>query len=165
MYIERWVIDLFVTSMELLWYVWHWLLTDHVANMNNKDIGHQLHNTCIRKDKDVPYDYPITSKIMVEHVWDAFTLLALLEDCEHQATLLIVPHLGNQSVHFRAAIQARNHQVQANGCCMMTFSTTNARSVHAFTMMRMVPMGFLVSCSRINVDVVISDITNICCCH
>ena len=52
---------------------------------------------------------------MVEHVWDAFTLLALLEDCERQATLLIVPHSGNQSVRFHAAMQARNCRVQANG--------------------------------------------------
>ena len=41
-YVERQVIDLFVTSMELSWYVWHWLLTDRVTNMDNKDIGHQL---------------------------------------------------------------------------------------------------------------------------
>lgn len=75
----------------------------------------RLYNTCIRKDKDVPYDYPIASKMTVEHVWDAFVLLALLEDCERQGTLLIVPHSGNQNVRFRTAMQARNRRIQASG--------------------------------------------------
>ena len=83
----------------------------------------RLYNTCIRKDKDVPYDYPIASKMTVKHMWDAFTLLAILKDCEHQATLLIVPHSGNQSVCFRAAMQARNRRVQANGYCQDRFNS------------------------------------------
>src|SRR6266576_512309 len=45
-------------------------------------------------------DWPFSFMVSDEHVWDAFVILALLEDCKRHSTLLTVPHTGLQKDWF-----------------------------------------------------------------
>lgn len=50
------------------------------------------------------------ASLSTEHVWDAFTILALLDDSRRTGNLLEVPHTGDQSQQFIKAMEARNTQ-------------------------------------------------------
>jgi hypothetical protein len=50
------------------------------------------------------FSFTITS----DHVWDAFLVLAMLEECGYRQETLIVPHTGLQKNRFKDAIRARN---------------------------------------------------------
>ncbi|EKM50854.1 uncharacterized protein PHACADRAFT_165508 [Phanerochaete carnosa HHB-10118-sp] len=48
-------------------------------------------------------DWPFSSLLRPEHVWDAFTLLCLMEDYERRKFVLQVPHSGDQKYRFSDA--------------------------------------------------------------
>lgn len=50
-----------------------------------------------------------------DHVWLAFIILSLLEDCQYRDTILDVTHFGEQQDRFREAVASRNLRVQQNG--------------------------------------------------
>lgn len=50
-----------------------------------------------------------------DHVWDAFVILALMEDCQGRSATLKVPHTGKQKDRFTSAVQARNVRFRLNG--------------------------------------------------
>jgi hypothetical protein len=60
-------------------------------------------------------DWPFSFTVSDEHVWDAFVILALLEDCKRRSTLLTVPHTGLQKDRFTDAVSARNIRFRLHG--------------------------------------------------
>ncbi|KAG1752713.1 uncharacterized protein EDB91DRAFT_1234687 [Suillus paluster] len=50
-------------------------------------------------------------KLKNEHIWDAFIILALTEDCDRRGVLLDVPNDGAQTHRFPAAMQACNERI------------------------------------------------------
>ena len=51
----------------------------------------------------------------MNHVWDAFVILGLLEDAIFRGKLLVVPHTGLQADRFKAAMEERNEWIVLNG--------------------------------------------------
>ena len=70
-----------------------------------------LANTDVTRHVDWPFSFTVSD----EHVWDAFVILALLEDCKRRSTLLTVPHTGLQKDRFTEAISARNIRFRLHG--------------------------------------------------
>lgn len=54
-------------------------------------------------------------EITTEHVWDAYVITSLLEDCKQRCKSLLVPHTGAQSDQFTAAMEARNRRIRLYG--------------------------------------------------
>ena len=61
---------------------------------------------------DLSQEWPFSPLLQVEHVWDAFTLLCLLEDCDRRRFNLQVPHEGEQKSRFSNAVRSRNDFIQ-----------------------------------------------------
>ncbi|PPQ88324.1 hypothetical protein CVT25_012449 [Psilocybe cyanescens] len=55
-----------------------------------------------------PSVWGMSSTLMTNQVRDAFIILCLLEDAQFRGHLLIVPHTGDQSNRFKAAMEDRN---------------------------------------------------------
>jgi hypothetical protein len=53
--------------------------------------------------------------LTVDHVWDAFIILTLLDYNNRKGTCLQVPHIGEQRGRFTEAMRARNREVIALG--------------------------------------------------
>ncbi|KAI0072001.1 hypothetical protein K474DRAFT_1711971 [Panus rudis PR-1116 ss-1] len=62
-----------------------------------------------------PDGLPFVVQLKNEHVWDAFTVLCLLEDCNKRGTILRVPHGGDQSARFIKAMEERNKRIRTDG--------------------------------------------------
>lgn len=60
-------------------------------------------------------ELPFTPAIHMNEVWDAFTLLCLLEDRLQLSSVLVLPHKGLQEHRFDAAMQERNERIQLAG--------------------------------------------------
>ncbi|KAJ7112413.1 hypothetical protein C8R43DRAFT_1138890 [Mycena crocata] len=54
-------------------------------------------------------------KLTTNHIWDAFTIKSLLDDCDRNAKLLQVAHVGDQDTRFKAAMEARNERMILQG--------------------------------------------------
>jgi hypothetical protein len=54
-------------------------------------------------------------EIATEHVWNAYVITSLLEDCKQCQKSLLVPHTGVQSDQFTAAMEARNQHIRLYG--------------------------------------------------
>lgn len=63
----------------------------------------------------ISQEWPFTFTLQSPHVWDAFVILSLLEDCNRQSTTLDVPHDGSQRDRFSSAIHRRNIRIQHYG--------------------------------------------------
>ncbi|KAA1474355.1 hypothetical protein DENSPDRAFT_840923 [Dentipellis sp. KUC8613] len=59
--------------------------------------------------------WQFSSTIRTEEVWDAFTLLCLLDDAERQHAMLHVPHTGEQHQRFTDAVKERNSRIELLG--------------------------------------------------
>lgn len=64
---------------------------------------------------ELPYDWPFGGKLMTENVWDAFVILALLEDHTQCGAKLTVPHAGKQKDRFTSAMADRNERIIHEG--------------------------------------------------
>ena len=62
-----------------------------------------------------PPEWPLDRSLRVEHVWDAFILLSLLNHHNSQGVPLEIPHDGAQKDRFTDAIRFRNGYIQAHG--------------------------------------------------
>ncbi|KAF8833478.1 hypothetical protein BDN67DRAFT_874555, partial [Paxillus ammoniavirescens] len=60
----------------------------------------RLYNFSLSHGKEAPIDYPIKFEMTGDHVWDAFIITLLLEDCKHHKKTLVVPHTGAQRDRF-----------------------------------------------------------------
>ncbi|TFY71904.1 hypothetical protein EVG20_g1111 [Dentipellis fragilis] len=68
----------------------------------------QIYNYALKNSPSMDPDWGVSPTVRCEEVSDAFTLLSLLEDCEHRNTVLEVAHTGLQKDRFTAAVQARD---------------------------------------------------------
>lgn len=55
--------------------------------------------------------WPFGTKLTTNHIWDGFTIAALLDNHQWQGTHLQVPHIGEQKDRFKAAMEERNNQI------------------------------------------------------
>jgi hypothetical protein len=111
------------------------LLTLHVRRVSATNCARTYELAQARRDSgELHEDWQFGSKLTTEHVWDAFVILALLEDHEKQGTRLQVPHIGKQKDRFTAEMAQRNERIVRDGqpeiahyCnkCMRTYETTN----------------------------------------
>ncbi|KDR71533.1 hypothetical protein GALMADRAFT_102508 [Galerina marginata CBS 339.88] len=62
-----------------------------------------------------PSDWGLSDTLTTNQVWDAFVILGLLEDVRFRAKYLTVPHTGDQSNRFKAAMEERNEWIILNG--------------------------------------------------
>lgn len=61
------------------------------------------------------YEWQFGSTLRIEHVWDGFTILSLLEDYRTRSTILEVPDTGDQEYRFSEAVRERNLRIQIMG--------------------------------------------------
>jgi len=62
-----------------------------------------------------PSDWGLSNTLTTNQVWDTFVILGLLEDAQFRAKYLTVPHTGDQSDRFKAAMEERNQWIILNG--------------------------------------------------
>ncbi|KAF7300735.1 hypothetical protein MKEN_01298300 [Mycena kentingensis (nom. inval.)] len=73
------------------------------------------------------FGWQFGTQLTTEHVWDAFTLLTLLDHCRRGRTVLAVPHGGDHENRFTEAMARHNEQVvnfgnnAVNHCCDRCF--------------------------------------------
>ncbi|KAF8347656.1 hypothetical protein F5887DRAFT_864218, partial [Amanita rubescens] len=91
---ERHVIELWISMMLL-----SWTSATNCAHLYNVSLA----NT---NGSSPPVDWPFSFTVSTDHVWDAFVILALLEDCQGRSATLKVLHTGKQKDCFTSAIQA-----------------------------------------------------------
>ncbi|GJE98851.1 hypothetical protein PsYK624_150880, partial [Phanerochaete sordida] len=60
-------------------------------------------------------EWQFSSALRIEHVWDAFTLLSLLEDSKKRSSPLCVPHGGQHKDRFLDAVRQRNLRIRLTG--------------------------------------------------
>lgn len=101
-YVEDRVINQFISSMLLAW--------TSARNCAN------IYNTSNPPNAEYSkLGWPLKLELRSEHVWDAFVLLALLEDRQLEKKRLVVPNDGEQSERFLAAMQERNLRMRTVG--------------------------------------------------
>ena len=61
------------------------------------------------------YEWQFGSNLRIEHVWNGFTILCLLEDAARRSVCLDVPDTGDQAHCFQEAVQARNLRMRQLG--------------------------------------------------
>jgi CxC5 like cysteine cluster associated with KDZ transposases/CxC6 like cysteine cluster associated with KDZ transposases len=93
-YIEHKVIDLWIDAMVI----------SHTSATN---CGHLYHRSFSHYNPP-PSNWPIGFTLTTEHIWDAFTIACLLDDCTHLNSQLVIPSTGPQKDRFNKAMQARN---------------------------------------------------------
>lgn len=57
-----------------------------------------------------PAGWQFNLAVTSDQVYDAFTILSLLEDCQLQKATLVVPHGGPANERFTEAMRARNNR-------------------------------------------------------
>jgi CxC5 like cysteine cluster associated with KDZ transposases len=97
-FVERRVIHLWRTDMNLAW-------------KSATNCARSYH-TALLNHKEPPINWKFGFTLKTDHVYDGFVLLALLEDHRARQSTLVVPHTGNQSDRFKAAMQARNARMR-----------------------------------------------------
>ena len=60
-------------------------------------------------------EWQFGSKLSVEHVWDAFTILSLLRSKESYGEILEVPHTGEQKDRLTKSMEERNRRIILEG--------------------------------------------------
>src|ERR1700722_2914027 len=114
-FIECRVVELWRTDMLLAW-----------KSATNCARTYQF---ALSKVQEPPADWKIGFTLKPEHVYDAFTILSLLDDHQARGETLVVPHTGNQQDRFKTAMQARSirirlyHQPEINHYCAKCIRT------------------------------------------
>ncbi|KAF9077119.1 hypothetical protein BDP27DRAFT_1208981 [Rhodocollybia butyracea] len=125
-YVERELAELFVGQMLISW-----------TSATN---AAQLYNVVLAANSSTKQ--PPTSNLSTDHVWDAFTILTLLEDFARQGRVLDVPHGCVQANRFFEAMAYRTsriadigHEMDRHYCdkCMRVFQEENGElsKIHA----------------------------------
>jgi hypothetical protein len=120
-FMEREVLNLFVSLMKVSWYV------PSVRSIHSKTSlspcihrlsatnGARVYNDCLAKVGDHNNKGPFSFELRSKHVWDGVILFCLLEDHERQEVALQLPHTSNQRNRLTCAIQEQNDQFERNG--------------------------------------------------
>jgi hypothetical protein len=77
--------------------------------------GAKIYNMSLSKVGLQPPSWGFSFQLRTEHVWDAFVILNLLEECEERNEVLQVPHSGDQDKQFTEAMQQHNERFERNG--------------------------------------------------
>ncbi|KIK44277.1 hypothetical protein CY34DRAFT_80297 [Suillus luteus UH-Slu-Lm8-n1] len=113
--------------------VMHWMDLMRVQCVVSATNCARLYNEAQARRNTLTHDWPFKMSVTTEEVWDAFIILALLDDHQRQGTRLCVPHGNNQSDRFTAAMQARNEKIITHGnvrrCLSPHNKTQSQRSV------------------------------------
>ena len=70
----------------------------------------RIYNTNSAESKWKPTDWQFSLEVTSDEVYDAFTVLSLLEECQLQNSTLVVPHGGLARDRFTEAINTRNNR-------------------------------------------------------
>ncbi|KAG2037617.1 hypothetical protein BDR03DRAFT_1050033 [Suillus americanus] len=100
-FMEKDVVELFKMAMDVSW-----------TSATNCA---RLYNMCLSQGKCAPDSYLVKFEITGDHVWDAFVITTLLEDCKRCMCSLTVPQTGNQQDQFMQAMIDRNRCIQLYG--------------------------------------------------
>ena len=69
----------------------------------------RIYNTGFVVNNPKPVNWQFKLEVTSDEVYDAFTILSLLEDCQLQRSTLVVPHGGLVKDRFTAAVQTCNN--------------------------------------------------------
>jgi CxC5 like cysteine cluster associated with KDZ transposases len=97
---ERQLINMWILMMVL-----SWTSATNCARIYNTGFAAYTSNL-----KSGPVDWQFKLEVTSDEVYDAFTILSLLEDCQLQRSTLVVPHGGLAKDRFTAAVQTRNNR-------------------------------------------------------
>jgi len=97
-FVKRKLINLWITLM-----VVSWTLATNCA---------RFYNVAFCGDHRPPPDWQFGSTLNLEHVYNGFIILSLLEDHSLRQESLSVPHGGLDKDRYKVAMQARNIQMQ-----------------------------------------------------
>jgi hypothetical protein len=100
-FVDRKVIDLWIDAMVI----------SHTSATN---CGRLYHRSFSRYSLPPP-DWPVGFTLTTEHVWDAFIIACLLDDCTRLKSQLIIPNNGLQKDRFKKVMQARNLRFRLYG--------------------------------------------------
>jgi hypothetical protein len=99
---ERKLINTWILMMVL-----SWTSATNCARIYNTSTGFAA---LANNPKPLAVDWQFKLEVTSDEVYDAFTILSLLEDCQLQKSTLVVPHGGLAKDRFTAAVQTRNNR-------------------------------------------------------
>lgn len=82
-----------------------WTSATNCARLYNLAIGGQ-------HAQKTPVPWQFSFAVTSDQVYDGFTILSLLEDCQLRRQILTVPHGGPAKERFKAAVQAQNNRMR-----------------------------------------------------
>ncbi|KAF8225620.1 hypothetical protein L208DRAFT_1128618, partial [Tricholoma matsutake] len=91
-FVDRKVIDLWIDVMVI----------SHTSATNCS----RLYHRSFSRHSLPPPDWPMGFMLTTEHIWDAFIIACLLDDCGRLNSQLIIPNNGPQKTRFNKAMQA-----------------------------------------------------------
>ncbi|THU81897.1 hypothetical protein K435DRAFT_692663 [Dendrothele bispora CBS 962.96] len=103
-YMERALVDLFIGQILMSW-----------SSASNCA---RLYNSVLSNPNSRPKHPSWTERsfnLSAEHIWDSFTIMALLKRCERQQAPLFVPHTGEQRDRFTTTMQICNDEIAKHG--------------------------------------------------
>ncbi|KAJ3499227.1 hypothetical protein NMY22_g19532 [Coprinellus aureogranulatus] len=98
------LINLWTTTMLVAW-----SSASNCARWYNESLAHTAAGV-----PDYP-DWQFKLEVSSDQVYNGFTILSLLEDCDRRKEALNVPHTGDDKDRFREAVRIRNDRVRAYG--------------------------------------------------
>lgn len=75
----------------------------------------RIYNSGSSANKWAPSGWRFNLEVTPDEVYNAFTILSLLEDCQLQNSSLIVPHGGEAKDRFTGAVNIRNNRFRITG--------------------------------------------------
>ena len=94
--------ELKLVNMWIMMMLFSWTSATNCARIYNLGIS----GYSVRPDTRWQFNMEVTS----DQVYDAFTILSLLEDCQLQNLTFVVPHGGPAKDRFTEAVRARNNR-------------------------------------------------------
>jgi hypothetical protein len=111
-----------------------WKLNMNMAHMSSGNCAATYLRTFLSECRtNFPANWGYKPSLNGRHVWDAFVILSLLQDCMRRSTHLIVPDGGSQSTRFTTASLERNERMRTEGqpqvehscsLCLRTYEAT-----------------------------------------
>ena len=97
-FVERKVIELWITLM-----VVSWTSATNCA---------RLYNSALSGNRKPPQGWKVGFNLELDHVWNGFSILSLLEDLLKRNQSLSVPHTGLDQDRYKEAMKLRNHRMR-----------------------------------------------------
>lgn len=110
------------------------LVTDQVSSTSATNCA-RIYNSSVSRQNEFPLQWP-SPEVTLDHVWDTFIIISLLEDCCHRKRSLVVKRSGTQSERFNDAMAHRNQRMRSfrqpdarrhkcTKCCRVYEASTN----------------------------------------